>query len=329
MCICVRRIGILVMVLSVLVGAPGCLLRPQAPEPRAEKEQPRLPEALQQPQGQEPRLKVYIYETGTIQEMAMEDYIKGVVAAEMNPEWHEEALAAQAIIARTFTLQKIYEKGGVPGRGAHASTNIEEFQAYDAGRITDRVRRAVEKTKGQVAVYQGNYIRGWFHAFAGPRTAKADEGLEFEGGNPPYIEIVESPGREIVPVEEGYWSASFPHSQVRQAALDITGTDPGPVETVGIGEKGPSGRATMIRVNDLDVPANSLRLNLGSTVMRSTFIDQIELTAEGNLSLSGSGYGHGVGMCQWGARALAEEGWSSQEIIDYFYRDIDFVTVWQ
>ncbi len=323
-----RKISILVFAFIVVIGSAGCRLRPQALDPQADPGVPPLPEALQQQQGQEPRLKVYLHETGSVQEMSMEEYISGVVAAEMNPQWPEEALAAQAIIARSFTLQKISEDGGVPERGAHASTNIEEFQAYNADEITDNVRQAVENTRGQVAVYEGNYIRGWFHAFAGPRTAEADEGLEFKGGNPPYIQVVDSPGKDTVPEEEGNWEASFSLTEVREAVTDITGSDPGPIEEIIISEKGPSGRATLFKVNDVDTPAASLRLSLGSTVMRSTFIEELEIT-EDNLILSGSGYGHGVGMCQWGARALADEGWSCHDIVEYFYRDIDIVKVWQ
>lgn len=317
---------LLMLFLVLLVSGGGCRLR--LPGPQADPQVPPLPEALAQENGREPALRIYLHETGEVQEMGFEEYIAGVVAAEMDPQWHEEALAAQAIIARSFTLQKINEDGGVPERGAHASTNIEEFQAYSAERINERVRRAVEKSRGQVAVYRGGYIRGWFHAFAGPRTALADEGLEFEGGNPPYIQIVDSPGGNIVPAEEGTWTASFPLSEVRSAAAGITGTDPGPVESAAISAKGPSGRATGIRLNDVEVSAPALRLALDSTVMRSTFIEALDLQ-DGSLNLSGSGYGHGVGMCQWGARALAEEGRSCEEIVDYFYRDVDVVQVWQ
>ncbi len=318
---------LLILTIFLLSGPGGCRLRQQPPGFQVDPHAPPLPDVLEQQPGQEPQLKVYMHETGTVEEMPMEDYISGVVAAEMDPEWPEEALAAQAIIARSFTLQKISENGGVPERNAHASTDIEEFQAYDASRINDRVRRAVEKTRGQVAVYESNYIRGWFHAFAGPRTALADEGLEFEGDNPPYIQIVESPGQDLVPEEEAYWSAVFPGARVREAVSEITGSDPGPLEEVEISKKGPSGRATRLQINDVEVPAASLRLKLESTVMRSTFIDEIELKG-GDLSLSGVGYGHGVGMCQWGARALAEEGRSCEEIVSYFYRDIDIVKLW-
>jgi stage II sporulation protein D len=139
----------------------------------------------------------------------MEEYLMGVVAAEMNPNWPMEALAAQAIIARSFTLQKIAEDGGVPGRNAHASTDIKEFQAYNAAEINDNVRQAVESTRGQVAVHGNQFIRGWFHAYAGPRTALAREGLEFQGPNPPYIQIVDSPAEDTIPDEERDWQASF------------------------------------------------------------------------------------------------------------------------
>lgn len=307
--------------IALLITA-GCRRRP--PET---KSAPALPEALKEYQGGEPRLKVYQHETGDVGEMGFEEYIAGVVAAEMDPEWPEDALAAQAIIARSFTLQKIDENGGIPGRNAHASTDFKEFQAYNAGRINDRVRKAVEKTRGKVALYEDDYIRAWFHAYAGPRTALPDEGLEYRGGNPPYIQIVESPAGKIIPEEEEHWKASFPLSQVQAAVVEAGGSDPGPVESAAISEKGPSGRATAIRINDVEVPAPSLRLALGSTEMRSTFLNEIAV-GEGGLFLSGTGYGHGVGMCQWGARALAEEGRSPEEIVDYFYRDITLAKAW-
>ena len=251
--------------------------------------------------------------------------IFGVVAAEMDPQWPEEALAAQAIIARSFTLQKIGDEGGFPEHGAHASTDIEEFQVYSAERINDRVRKAVNKTKGQVAVYRNEFIRGWFHAFAAA-YALAGEGLDFKEGNPPYIQIVESPGKEIVPKEEGYWSASFSAEKVR-GRLKRKRQRPWPIVDFEISEKGPSGRATRFKINGVEVSAPSLRLALGSTEMRSTYTEDLAVQGD-QITLSGVGYGHGVGMCQWGARALAEDNWSARDIVKYFYRDIEIVQAW-
>lgn len=322
-----RFLAALLMVVFVF-GGNGCSLSRGVRPPAPADNRPALPRALKAKEGKEPLLRVYLHETEEVEAMKMEEYIAGVVAAEMDPEWPREALAAQAIIARSFTLQKIGEMGGVPGRrGAHASTDIEEFQAYDATRINENVRRAVAGTRGEVLVYQGEFIRGWFHAYAGPRTALADEGLEFKEGNPPYIKMVDSPAREIVPAEERSWSASFSLEEVRDAVLEVTGADPGEVGEVQVCGRGPSGRATRIRINDREISAPALRLALGSTVFRSTFIESLAMEA-GQLHLEGVGYGHGVGMCQWGARALAGEGWSCHDIPSYFYRDVELVKLW-
>ncbi len=310
-------IAVFVFALILLAGG-GC---------RWFQSSPQIPKEIRVKKGAEPTLKVYLHKTGEIKEVPLEEYIAGVVAAEMDPGWPVEALAAQAMLARSFTLQKIEEKGGVPEHGAHASTDIKEFQAYDSTRINDRVLQAVEKTRGEVFVYRGGFIRGWFHAYAGPKTALADEGLEFEGKNPPYIQIVSSPGGKIIPETEGNWSASFSLATVQEAVGEVTGTDPGPITGAKVSATGPSGRATRITFNGTDVPAASLRLALGSTEMRSTMLDSLEISGE-TLAMSGTGYGHGVGMCQWGARALAEEGWPAEKIINYFFKGVEMVKLW-
>ncbi|MGI6658600.1 MAG: SpoIID/LytB domain-containing protein [Dethiobacteraceae bacterium] len=308
------------------------LPRQEAPkEERRQKQEPapqvEIPQAISQGKNKEPQLRLYRADKGTVETVKIEDYIQGVVAAEMDPSWPQEALAAQAIIARSFTLQKIAENGGVPNRNAHASTDIKEFQAYDVSRINDNVRKAVEATRGQVAVYGDEFIRGWFHAYAGPRTAMAREGLEFKGANPPYIQIVDSPAEDVIPEEEKRWQESFPLSQIRSATREITGKDPGEVKKMEIAEKGPSGRVIRFRVNDVEVSGPQLRLALDSTVMRSTFVEEIKISGN-KVTMKGSGYGHGVGMCQWGARALAEKGRSAEEIVNYYYRNIKIVKLW-
>jgi len=329
-------VGILLVVL--LISISGCPFRRQpeltpAPfgQPKAGREQkpaqPAIPAEISQGANQEPKLRVFIAERNQIRTMNMEEYLQGVVAAEMVPTWPIEALAAQAIIARTFTLHKIEEFGGVPQRNAHASTNIEEFQAYDAARINDNVRAAVEKTRGQVLVHNNQFIRAWFHAYAGPRTALAREGLGFKGPNPPYIQIVDSKAGAVIPAEEKNFTASFPLYRIRTVTRQIVGRDPGKVTRVEIAQKGPSGRVTRFRVNDLEVSGPQLRLGLGSTVMRSTFINRLNIEGN-NLVMSGTGYGHGVGMCQWGAKGLAEKGRSAAEIAKYYYRNIEIIKLW-
>ncbi len=317
------------LLLTVLISScqGGVQQPPQPPATPGDPEVPSIPNEIDIGERQEPTISVYIAEEDRIEEMPMETYIRGVVAGEMDPKWPMEALAAQAIIARTFTLKKIEEQGGVPQRGTHASTDIEEFQAYSEADITDAVEQAVETTRGQVLCHDGALIRSWFSAYAGPRTALADEGLDFEEGNPPYIQIVDSPGQEIIPEEEGNWSESFPLDQVREAVRGLTGEDPGAIETVEIAERGPSGRAVSLAINDQEVSAPELRLALGSTEMRSTFLEEISVEGD-SVQMAGSGFGHGVGLCQWGARAMAEDGNSPGEIVNYFYKNIDLVSLW-
>ncbi|MBS3901618.1 MAG: SpoIID/LytB domain-containing protein [Dethiobacter sp.] len=329
-------VGLLLVLLLLLLS--GCPFRRQpeltpAPflEPKADQQRqaspPAIPAEISQGANQEPKLRVFIAERNQIRTMNMEEYLQGVVAAEMDPDWPIDALAAQAIIARTFTLHKIEEFGGVPQRNAHASTDIREFQAYDAARINENVRAAVEKTRGQVLVHNNQFIRAWFHAYAGPRTALAREGLGFKGPNPPYIQIVDSMAGAVIPAEEKNFTASFPLYRIRTATRQIVGRDPGKVTRVEIAQKGPSGRVTRFRVNDLEVSAPELRLALGSTVMRATFINRLSIEGN-NLVMSGTGYGHGVGMCQWGAKGLAEKGRNAAEIAKYYYRNVEIIKMW-
>lgn len=318
-------ISVVVLILIFLMG--GC--RPLAPEePLKQGSETGLPVPPEIAQGErkEPFISVYMAEEEEVKEMGMEEYLEGVVAGEMDPNWPLEALAAQAIIARTFTLQKIKESGGVPQRQAHASTDIEEFQAYNADEINEKVKKAVALTRGKVVCHHNEFAKTWFHAYAGPRTALADEGLAYKE-NPPYIQIVESPGKDVVPPEEGRWFHSFRLEEVRKIVQEATGKDPGAIQNVEITKKGPSGRATFIKINDQNIAAPELRLALGSTEMRSTYLTDLNIE-NGCLNLAGEGYGHGVGLCQWGARALAEQNKSPEEIVNYFYKDVNIVKLW-
>ncbi|HBT47519.1 MAG TPA: stage II sporulation protein SpoIID [Peptococcaceae bacterium] len=275
----------------------------------------------------EPTISLYVNETGQTKSIKMEDYIQGVVAAEMDPNWPVNALGAQAILARTFTMKKIQE-GGVKSRATDASTSVEEFQAYAPEKINDNVRRAVEMTRGMVVKAGGRLINAWFHASAGPQTAaSAAEGLDYHREPAPYIKSVKDPGFAITVPENKAWTASFSVDEVRAAVQKISGQDPGPITVVRIAEKGPSGRATRIQVGGLTVSAPAFRLALGNDRLRSTLLTDVEVEGD-RVVFRGQGYGHGVGMSQWGARALAEQGKSPEEIIKYFFEGVTLEKAW-
>jgi stage II sporulation protein D len=278
-------------------------------------------------QGTEPQITVYMHETGEKKTMKMEEYIAGVVAGEMKPDWPVQALAAQAIVARTFTLEEIENKGGVPARGTQASTDIKEFQAYNAKEVNDNVKKAVEMTRGMVAVYQGKPIRTWFHASAGGITATAKEGLNYREAEPPYIQSVQSPD-DLAPADVKNWTASFGKDEVI-ATLDKMGQKVTNIDSVEIGEKGPSGRATSLVVNKtVRVSAADFRVQIGSTELKSMLLDKV--TVEGDkVTFSGKGYGHGVGMSQWGAHKMAKEGKKPEDIVSHYFKGVTVEKRWQ
>jgi stage II sporulation protein D len=277
----------------------------------------------------EPMISLYVAETGEKKQIKMEEYIKGVVAAEMTPTWPLNALAAQAILARTFTLERMKTEGGVPGRGTDASTKVEEFQAYDPSKINKRVINAVEKTRGEVVKYQGEYIKAWFFADGGGLTAaSAEEGLAYTKKPSPYVHSVKDPGFAITTEENKGWGIAIPLAAVRESVKKVVGSDPGPITAVGIAKKGPSGRVMTFKINNVVVSGPALRLALGSEKMRSTLLTEFKISGK-NLVIAGKGFGHGVGMSQWGAKALAEQGKLPEEIISYFFKQVQIVKEWK
>jgi stage II sporulation protein D len=252
--------------------------------------------------------------------MGLEEYLCGVVAGEMNCEWPMEALKAQAILARTFVLRFMTEKQS-KYEGADISTDIEEAQAYRAQAINDRIRKAVGSTRGMVLSFEGEFPYAWFHAHSGGQTTGAVEGLNWKEEEPGYT--LAAQGRES---DEAAWDAAFNASEVRKAAQEC-GVQIHEIKAVEMGEKGKSGRLMTLLINDRPVSAADFRVAIGSEKMKSTLLTELTWR-EGKLCLSGKGYGHGVGMSQWGAREMALQGADAETIIDSYFRNIEVVKVY-
>ena len=319
------RIIVFIALLALAVLCASCRRQEQRPVP--ETARLKVPESISRGQGKEPVLKVYVKETGEIKELPFEKYLEGVVAGEMKNDWPEEALAAQAILARTFVMEFVSEKGGSKYEGAHVSTDIEEAQAWNQQAVNDRVKRAVKRTRGEVAVYNNNYIKAWFHAHAGGKTASAKEGLAFKEAEPPYIKVTDSPDSPEAPKDDSSWTVSFTRQEVERALSEM-GSETKGLSSARIAEKGPSGRAVTLDFNGIKVSAPEFRVAIGSTKMKSTLIDSIEVSGQ-KLVIKGRGYGHGVGMSQWGAYALAKEGKKAEEIVDYYFKGIEILKAWE
>ncbi len=276
-------------------------------------------------EGGEPSLKVYVVSAKKVEAMPLEKYLEGVLAGEMKNDWPLEALKAQAILARTFVLKFIEEKES-KYPGADISTDIEEAQAYDTAGVNDRIREAVKETKGLVLASQGDLPYGWFHAHSGGLTAKAKEGLEYERAEPRYTKIVKGRESDKAPKDVAKWTATFTAAEVLKAA-SRAGVSGSKLEGIQIGQRGESGRATTLVVNNTSVPAGSFRIAIGSTKMKSTLLDEIKMEG-GKVTFSGKGYGHGVGMSQWGAYGLAEQGEKAETIVQYYFDGCEVVRLW-
>ena len=286
---------------------------------------PDLPEGLQHDNNGIPVIRLYDTDNENVEEIDIESYIMGVVAGEMRNDWPIEALKAQAILARTFTMKFLSSKES-RYEGADISTDIHEAQAYDALAVNDRIRKAVEETHGIVMVSEGEYPHAWFHAHSGGITELPSKALEYKE-DPAYLSVNESPEPDDAPENVKSWTSEFTLNEV-EAACEAMGVETGAINTFTIGEKGSSGRAVTFVVNGKSVSAPGFRIQIGASKLKSTLIDSIEIR-DGKIYISGRGFGHGVGMSQWGAYGMARAGKNYKDIISQYYSDIEFLRLWK
>lgn len=287
---------------------------------------PEIPEKLEKDESAGmPTLSVYDTSDDSISEMDVETYVMGVVAGEMKNDWPIEALKAQAILARTFVMKFCQDKDSKYD-GADISTDVTEAQAYAAQDVNDRVRQAVEETRGLVMACEGDYPNAWFHAHSGGMTELPSVSLDYKDGDPPYLKPVRSEESDRAPENARRWTARFTKAEVAKACADA-GVKVDGADTVEIGEKGASGRAKTLTVDGRDVSAASFRIQIGANELRSTLIDRVDVDGDA-VTFEGRGFGHGVGMSQWGAYAMAEAGDSAEDIVRRYFDGVSIVKLW-
>ena len=284
----------------------------------------------------EPEITVVVNtETGEQKTMPIEQYVAGVVGGEMGQlpaaggnggSWPENAYAAQAILARSFTMQFITQH-----EGEAISTDVEEAQAYKPENITPVIEAAVQKTRGEVIVYKGDYVKTWFHSYSGGRTATAAEGLNFKDPAP-YTKSVRLPDNEFVPADKKQWTATFTTAEIAQS-LQAKGVNVGDISEIKVSERGPSGRATQVRIDGTQgnqtMHAADFRIAVGAEKMLSTLLDDAGIQVQGDqVTMAGTGFGHGVGLSQWDAYKLAKDGKTPEQIITMFFQGTRVEKVW-
>jgi stage II sporulation protein D len=213
-------------------------------------------------------------------------------------------------VARTYAL---YERQRNSGERADVAASVLS-QRFARGPVARRIRDAARATRGQYLAYAGAPILAAFHSSAGGRTASA---LEVWGEDLPYLRPVDSPD-DAAP--DFFWTYRIPLADLR-SALREAGYAPGKKDRVRVTERSPSGRAARVEVLGAKLSGRDLREVLGGRALRSTLFDaRVE---EGSARFFGSGAGHGVGLCQWGARELALRGRTYGEILAHYYPGTD------
>lgn len=274
-------------------------------------------------------IKLLHTKNNSIEEIPIDEYLYGVVSAEMPVDYNIEALKAQAVVARTYTIYKIMQN-----QSKHKDADIcdssqccqawisknDRLARWDENKQEEnwnKIVQAVNETKGKVIKYEGKVIDAFFHSNSGGKT---EVPVNVWGGtNYPYLQSVETAG------EEGY---SQYKSEVKLSKEDFENKikekhsdfqiNYDEDDCIKITEYTDSGRVKTIKVGNLNLSGVEFRslMELKSTNF------EIELS-ENEITINVIGNGHGVGMSQTGANTLAKNGESCEEIIKHFYTGVE------
>lgn len=256
--------------------------------------------------------------TGEIERVDMETYVTSVVASEMPANFEIEALKAQAIAARTYMVNHLLhhkdeEEVIITDTTEHQvyknETELQALWGSDYQWKIDKIQNAVAATKGEVITYEEEPITPTFFSMSNGYTEDAEN---YWGDDLPYLKSVESKWEEdnpefteqkIISIAEVGQTLGVAISPDNQAAIEVERTD--------------TNRVKQVILNDTSFTGKEMREKLG---LRSN--DFSIKQKNDHFIFTTKGYGHGVGMSQYGANGMAEEGKSYEDIIYYYYKDV-------
>jgi len=248
-----------------------------------------------------------------VNELPLEEYLVGVVRAEAGEAWPREALRAQAIVARTYAAYRRIIGAGKPYH-ITASTAHQQY----AGRVppSSPIWGAVRETAGQVLRWEGELFPAFYHTESGGYTE--DPRTVFAAPNMPALKPVVCQFSAGSP--HFYWTLDLRLAQLSEL-LRRNGTDVGTVRAIEVTERTPSLRATLVSVRGthgvVRLRGNDFRRIVGYDTLKSTLF-AVAVDRE-VARFAGRGYGHGVGLCQWGAKGMAEQGYAARKILEFYY----------
>lgn len=294
----------------------------------------------------EPEVRVYLSRTGKIETLPLEQYVTGVLAAEMPADFELAALKAQAIAARTFIVRRLaaHDTSGVPGGKADVLDTVDH-QAYISRKTLDqwseggkaeklaKLEKAVADTRGIIMTYRGQPITAAFFSASGGYTENSEDYWTLKI---PYLRSVPSPweaqaksdNQETVTVSIDEIYQKLGQAPPTQTASTQVGSgssknssNAGKASTgqLTILSHTTGGRVKEIKVGNQRYSGREFREKLG---LRSS---QFTITVDGaEARITTYGYGHGVGMSQWGANGMAKQGYTTTQILRHYYTGISF-----
>ena len=248
-------------------------------------------------------------------ELELEEYLKGVVGSEMTPSYEMEALKAQAVAARTFVASRNYRVDDSTASQVYLDeSQLKAAWKGDYEESKARIEEAVDATKGQIMVVDGEPITAFFFASSGGKTANSEE---YYSGELSYLRSVDSPWDAQV---DSDYETTFQCTRAQLAqALGLSS----PVTQIQEPQRYDSGYVRSITIDNTTFSGRELREAL--QLKSSCF--SVDVSGD-TVTFTVAGFGHGVGMSQEGAQGMALEGYDYEDILKHYYTGIQIVDVY-
>lgn len=250
-----------------------------------------------------------------INHLSLEAYLKGVVPSEVPSLWPEEVLKAQAVAARTYAMYHLNKKKADQLFDLDGTTNFQVYKGK-SGEYPS-TNKAVDQTRGEYLVHGYQPILAYFHSTCGGRTI--DDRYVWKGADMPYLKGIRCTHCSISPNYN--WETRISLVQM-QSALSKKYPTMGKIKRIAFKRK--AGRVALVQIGHsngtINITGNDFRLMFPVKTVKSLYF--VSKKSGRGLVLQGHGWGHGVGMCQWGAKGMAQQGKSYREILSFYYSDV-------
>lgn len=262
-------------------------------------------------------VRVAMNERGTkVHKIPLEDYLVGVLEKEVSPSWPIEALKAQAVASRTYAIYQIEH----PRHERYDMTSTVSDQVFEKKRKhSESILAAVRETEGEVLRHEGRVLKAFFHSCCGGMSARGDS---------VWPGVQETP---LLSVHPDPWCSACPDAQwrleiSREEVADLLRKSGYPLDgdwTVTVSGRDDSGRVAQLTFvsdqREFSVTGTDFRRIVGTSRLKSTLFEIADEDPQDPILLTGRGSGHGVGLCQWGAKGMADQGKGYLEILQFYY----------